>query len=153
MATDHEIATGSPEGNAASRHAKQPRRLPPTPAATVGESAAPDWDRADGLWCFAKLPPARRVPSHEQGADLDRMTESWIQRVIGADRRGGWSEHARASILYADDGIVTAAGIAEGFATAGASTGTLVFLGAAVILAGGLAAAGARIARNGPGGR
>jgi len=39
---------------------------------------------------------------------------------------------------------VTAAGVAEGFAKAGASTGTLLLAGAAVILAGGLAAAGAR---------
>jgi hypothetical protein len=46
--------------------------------------------------------------------------------------------------LDVNDGIVSAAGIAEGFARAGASTRTLVFAGAAVILAGGLAAAGAR---------
>lgn len=69
---------------------------------------------------------------------------SWLQRVIGADTREGWSEHARESILDVNDGIATAAGIAEGFGTAGASTGTLLLAGAAVILAGGLAAAGAR---------
>jgi hypothetical protein len=39
---------------------------------------------------------------------------------------------------------VTAAGVAEGFAKAGASTSTLLLAGAAVIVAGGLAAAGAR---------
>jgi VIT1/CCC1 family predicted Fe2+/Mn2+ transporter len=50
----------------------------------------------------------------------------------------------RESILFANDGIVTAAGIGEGFAAAGASTGTLFLLGAAVIGAGGLAAVGAR---------
>ena len=72
------------------------------------------------------------------------MTVSWLQRVFGADAREGWSEHARESILEANDGIVTAAGIAEGFGKAGASTGTLLLAGAAVILAGGLAAAGTR---------
>jgi len=72
------------------------------------------------------------------------MTASWLQRVIGADRREGWSELARDSILFANDGIATAAGIAEGFATAGASTGALLLAGGVVILTGGLAAAGAR---------
>src|SRR5262249_7629213 len=99
---------------------------------------------ADRLWCSAKPRPARLEPSSEQRTDLDRMTVSWLQRVVGADRREGWSEHARESILDANDGIVTAAGVAEGFAKAGASTGTLLLAGAAVILAGGLAAAGAR---------
>lgn len=75
---------------------------------------------------------------------LDSMTVSWLRRVFGADRREGWSEHARDSILDANDGIVTAAGVAEGFAKAGASTSTLLLAGAAVVLAGGLAAAGAR---------
>lgn len=72
------------------------------------------------------------------------MTLSWLQRVSRADGREGWGEHARESILDVNDGIATAAGIAEGFGTAGASTGTLLLAGAAVILAGGLAAAGAR---------
>lgn len=72
------------------------------------------------------------------------MTVSWLQRVIGANGRGGWSEHARDSILDVNDGIATAAGLAEGFGTVGASTGTLLLAGAAVIVAGGLAAAGAR---------
>jgi vacuolar iron transporter family protein len=75
---------------------------------------------------------------------LDAMTTSWLGRVVGGDRREGWSEHARESILDANDGIVTAAGVAEGFAKAGASTGTLLLAGAVVIVAGGLAAAGAR---------
>jgi len=43
-----------------------------------------------------------------------------------------------------NDGIATAAGIAEGFATAGARTGTLLLAGGVLILTGGLAAAGAR---------
>jgi vacuolar iron transporter family protein len=72
------------------------------------------------------------------------VTVSWLERVVGADRRENWGEHARESILDANDGIVTAAGLAEGLATAGASTHTLLLAGAAVILAGGLAAAGAR---------
>lgn len=76
-----------------------------------------------------------------------QMTVFWLRRVIGADGEG-WSGHARDSILYANDGIVTAAGLAEGFATAGASTGTLLFLGAAVIVAGGLAAGGAQYAEK-----
>ena len=50
----------------------------------------------------------------------------------------------RESILEVNDGIVSAAGIAEGFASVGASLPTLLFTGTALILAGGLAAAGAR---------
>ena len=68
----------------------------------------------------------------------------WVQRVIeGADFED-WRDHARESILDVNDGIVSAAGIAEGFASAGAPTRTLVFAGAAVVLAGGIAAACAR---------
>ena len=69
---------------------------------------------------------------------------SWVQRVIDGRHLEDWREHARASILDVNDGIVSAAGIAEGFASAGAPTRTLVFAGTAVVLAGGLAAAGAR---------
>ena len=53
-------------------------------------------------------------------------------------------DHARASILDVNDGITSAAGIAEGFISAGASTRTLLLAGTAVIVAGGSAAAGAR---------
>jgi vacuolar iron transporter family protein len=75
----------------------------------------------------------------------DRMAAmSWLQHVIEDRGLADWQERARESILDVNDGIVSAAGIAEGFARAGASTRTLVFAGAAVILAGGLAAAGAR---------
>jgi VIT1/CCC1 family predicted Fe2+/Mn2+ transporter len=63
---------------------------------------------------------------------------------IDADGLVAWRTRARDSILEVNDGIVSAAGVAEGFASAGASTSTLVFAGAAVVLAGGLAAAGAR---------
>jgi VIT1/CCC1 family predicted Fe2+/Mn2+ transporter len=52
--------------------------------------------------------------------------------------------HARESILDVNDGITSAAGIAEGFISAGASVRTLLLAGTAVILAGGSAAAGAR---------
>ncbi|MFZ0041877.1 MAG: VIT1/CCC1 transporter family protein [Solirubrobacteraceae bacterium] len=69
---------------------------------------------------------------------------SWAQRVIEGRNLEGWREHARESILDVNDGIVSAAGIAEGFARAGASTRTLVFASAAVVFAGGLAAAGGR---------
>jgi VIT1/CCC1 family predicted Fe2+/Mn2+ transporter len=54
-----------------------------------------------------------------------------------------WRERAPDSILEVNDGIVSAAGIAEGFASVGASLPTLLFAGTALILAGGLAAAGA----------
>ena len=57
-----------------------------------------------------------------------------------------WRGRVRESILEVNDGIVAAAGIAEGFASVGASLGTLLFAGISVILAGGLAAAGARYA-------
>jgi len=53
-------------------------------------------------------------------------------------------DHARASILDANDDITSAAGIAEGSISAGSSTRTLLSAGAVVILAGGSAAAGAR---------
>jgi VIT1/CCC1 family predicted Fe2+/Mn2+ transporter len=52
--------------------------------------------------------------------------------------------HAQASIVDVNDGITSAAGIAEGFVSAGASTRTLLLAGTAVILAGGSAVAGAR---------
>jgi vacuolar iron transporter family protein len=78
------------------------------------------------------------TPTRENGG------VSWVQRVTTGAELNGWREHARESILDVNDGIVSAAGIAEGFARAGASTRTLVFAGAAVVLAGGLAAAGAR---------
>jgi len=57
------------------------------------------------------------------------------------DDRKAWLERGRESIVDLNDGIVTAAGIAEGFAAAGATTQALVFAGATVILTGGFAAA------------
>jgi VIT1/CCC1 family predicted Fe2+/Mn2+ transporter len=55
-----------------------------------------------------------------------------------------WRERARGSILDVNDGIVSAAGVAEGFAGAGASLRALLLAGVVVILSGGMAAAGAR---------
>jgi VIT1/CCC1 family predicted Fe2+/Mn2+ transporter len=65
----------------------------------------------------------------------------WLQRALLIDDRQGWRERARESIVDLNDGIVSAAGIAEGFAAAGASTRALVFAGATVVLTGGFAAA------------
>jgi VIT1/CCC1 family predicted Fe2+/Mn2+ transporter len=65
---------------------------------------------------------------------------------LDAARLTGWRDRIRESILEVNDGIVSAAGVAEGFATAGAGLRTLLFAGIAIILAGGLAAGGARYA-------
>jgi VIT1/CCC1 family predicted Fe2+/Mn2+ transporter len=69
---------------------------------------------------------------------------SWLRAFLGVGDDEDWREYARESILDVNDGIASAAGIAEGFAKAGASTRTLILAGLAVIIAGGLAAAGAR---------
>ena len=50
----------------------------------------------------------------------------------------------RESIIEVNDGIVAAAGVAEGFASVGASSHTVLLAGISVTLAGGLAAAGVR---------
>ena len=64
---------------------------------------------------------------------------------LGLFRESGfWRGQARESVIDANDGIVSAAGVAEGLATAGASTHTLFIAGLTIILAGGCAAAGAR---------
>ena len=68
----------------------------------------------------------------------------WFRRFLLIDDRQGWRERARESIVDLNDGIVSAAGIAEGFAAAGASTRALVFAGATVVLTGGFAAAASR---------
>ena len=65
----------------------------------------------------------------------------WLQRVLLIDDREGWRDRVRESIVDLNDGIVSAAGIAEGFAAAGASTRAFVFVGATVVLIGGFAAA------------
>jgi vacuolar iron transporter family protein len=68
----------------------------------------------------------------------------WLRRDIGSDELEAWRLRVRASVLDLNDGIVSAAGIAEGFASAGASDSVLLVAAAATVLAGGLAAAGAR---------
>ena len=70
-----------------------------------------------------------------------------VNRVRGAISRhslDALQDRARKSILDINDGITSAAGVAEGFISAGAPTRTLLLAGTAVILAGGSAAAGAR---------
>jgi VIT1/CCC1 family predicted Fe2+/Mn2+ transporter len=69
---------------------------------------------------------------------------TWLPRVLRKKDWEDWRERARESILDLNDGIVSAAGIAEGFAAAGVSTRTLVFAGATVVLAGGFSAAATR---------
>ena len=64
--------------------------------------------------------------------------------TINLDDLERWRQRARESILDLNDGIVTAAGIAEGFASGGATTSTLLVAGVATIIAGGFTAAGAR---------
>ena len=61
-----------------------------------------------------------------------------------AARFEAWLVRARESIIEVNDGIVAAAGIAEGFASVGASSHTVLLAGTSVALAGGLAAAGVR---------
>lgn len=68
----------------------------------------------------------------------------WLRGLADLAVGEGWRARARASLIDVNDGIVSAAGIAEGFASAGASTRVVLFAGVAVILAGSLAAAGAR---------
>jgi VIT1/CCC1 family predicted Fe2+/Mn2+ transporter len=68
----------------------------------------------------------------------------WLQHVLLIDDREGWRDRTRESIVDLNDGIVSAAGIAEGFAAAGASTRALVFAGLTVVLTGGFAAGASR---------
>ncbi len=68
----------------------------------------------------------------------------WLRRLLESDNRDGWREHARESIPEVNDGIAAAAGIAEGFATGGASSRALALTGVVVMVAGALAAAGVR---------
>jgi len=68
----------------------------------------------------------------------------WLRRDVGSEELEAWRLRVRASVLDLNDGIVSAAGIAEGFASAGASDSVLLVAAAATVLAGGLAAAGAR---------
>jgi VIT1/CCC1 family predicted Fe2+/Mn2+ transporter len=92
--------------------------------------------RSDGL-------PARPI-GRVRGRDGSMAVVSWLRGSINRVNLDALRDHARASILDVNDGITSAAGIAEGFISAGASTRTLLLAGAVVILAGGSAAAGAR---------
>ena len=94
----------------------------------------------DGLTHTAALPTV--VPRDgEVGAYRKAVIDD--RRVPSAEV-SAWRANARDSILDVNDGIVSAAGIAEGFAGAGASTHTLLIAGVTLMLAGGCAAAGAR---------
>jgi vacuolar iron transporter family protein len=72
----------------------------------------------------------------------------WLKRGLLIGDRKGWRERARESIVDLNDGIVSAAGIAEGFAAAGATTRELLLAGATVVLTGGFAAAASRYAEE-----
>jgi len=72
----------------------------------------------------------------------------WFQHLLLLDDRQGWRERARESIVDLNDGIVSAAGIAEGFAAAGASTRALLLAGATVVVTGGFAAGASRYAEE-----
>lgn len=69
---------------------------------------------------------------------------NWLGGFLVRAGHGAFGDLATASILDVNDGITAAAGVAEGFVSAGASVRTLLFAGTAVILAGGSAAGGAR---------
>lgn len=78
------------------------------------------------------------------GADGSILLVDWLRRSITRDSIEALRDRARKSILDINDGITSAAGVAEGFISAGASARTLLLAGTAVILAGGSAAGGAR---------
>jgi vacuolar iron transporter family protein len=68
----------------------------------------------------------------------------WFSRKLRTGTLREWRDLARESLADVNDGIVSAAGVAEGFVRAGAANSALLFTGIAVILAGGLAAGGVR---------
>jgi VIT1/CCC1 family predicted Fe2+/Mn2+ transporter len=69
---------------------------------------------------------------------------NWVRGSMVKNHLDTFRPNAQASIVDINDGITSAAGIAEGFVSVGASAKTLLFAGTAVILAGGSAVAGAR---------
>jgi VIT1/CCC1 family predicted Fe2+/Mn2+ transporter len=69
---------------------------------------------------------------------------NWVRGGMVKDHLDTLRPHAQASIVDVNDGIASAAGVAEGFISVGASARTLLLAGTAVILAGGSAVAGAR---------
>jgi len=58
---------------------------------------------------------------------------------------GRITDWVRPHVPEASDGILTSAGISEGFAAAGVGTKVLIFAGFAAIVAGALAAGGCRV--------
>jgi hypothetical protein len=72
---------------------------------------------------------------------------------MGKDTPDTLRRDAQASILDVNDGITSAAGITEGFLSAGASTKTLLLASTAIILAGDPRRQGPATARCGPSGR
>ena len=69
---------------------------------------------------------------------------NWLRGSIARGNPEIRRDRAAASILDVNDGIMSAAGVTEGFLSAGVPGRTLLLAGTAVILAGGSAVAGAR---------
>ena len=78
------------------------------------------------------------------GRDDSMTLVSWLGGIFSGIDLADLRDHATDSILDINDGITSAAGIAEGFLSAGATAQTLLFAGTAVILAGGSAAGAGR---------
>lgn len=78
------------------------------------------------------------------GRDDSMTLVSWLGGIFSGIDLADLRDLATDSILDINDGITSAAGIAEGFLSAGATAQTLLFAGTAVILAGGSAAGAAR---------
>jgi VIT1/CCC1 family predicted Fe2+/Mn2+ transporter len=78
------------------------------------------------------------------GTDGSILLVDLLRGSITRDNLEALRDRARKSILDINDGITSAAGVAEGFISAGASARTLLLAGTALILAGGSAAGGAR---------
>jgi hypothetical protein len=72
---------------------------------------------------------------------------------LDSTQLAAWREHARESILEINDGIASGAGVAEGFATAGATLHTVLLAGLTLIVAGALTAAARGTPRCAPSGR
>src|SRR4029077_15348194 len=86
------------------------------------------------------------------GRDDSMTLVSWLGGIFSRIDLADLRDLAKDSILDINDGITSAAGIAEGFLSAGATAQTLLFAGTAVILAGGSAAGAARSSEGRAGG-
>src|SRR5262249_59459394 len=102
------------------------------------------------LLSLERVPRRRMTASLVTGSAYTSSSPArrWLQRALLIDDRKGWRDRARESIVDLNDGIVSAAGIAEGFAAAGASTRALVFAGATVVVTGGVAPGRRRFRRG-----